>query len=192
MLSRCTDCGRVVHLHVMGGIGEQLRGLARTVFSSLADHADGDWTAWSFYDVAFRSPAALPLSRSELKSGCIRMEFGRSLTRLEFVRVSLADVVLKGRTLADWFREFHAKRLKRRRFALDASSAHGHEAVGVEGRPWRLLNPCALVGRRRVLRGTCWRRTETNRIMICCYDGPAAGADVLSPAVEGFACCGEG
>lgn len=189
MLSRCRDCGRVVHAHVLGERDEKLKGLARTIFSSLTDHAEGDWVPWSFYDVSFRSPAALPLARSTLQSGCIRMAFGRGLTRLEFVRASMADVLLDGRELGDWFTGFYARQLKRRVFAVDEDTVHGHAAVRVSGRPWRLLNPCALFGRRRTLQGACWHCAATNRIMLCCYDGPLTGAGVLEPAVGAFSCC---
>ncbi len=192
MLSRCRECGRVVHLHLLGGHEDSLKNVARTVFASLSDHAEGDTLPWKFLDVEFASPSGLPLADKSLQAGCIRMAFGRRLMRLEFVRVSLAAVLLGRKSLAEWFPEFYRKQLRRRSFELRPASFRGHPGVEVTGRPWLLVNPLRVLGRARVLRAACWHCERTNRIFICAFDGPAADAAMLQPAVESFVCCGTG
>jgi len=189
MVSRCAECGRTVHLHVLGRPQDRLRSLARTVFSSLRDHSDDGTLAWSFFDVEFRTPASLALTRNSFQAGCIRMEFTHGLAKLEFVRVSLAEILLAGRDLAGWFGAFYRKPLKRRSFKLEPTTVRGHEGIDVQGRVWLVCNPLRLAGRARVVRATCWHCPETNRLLICAFDGPRAGADVLEPAVESFRCC---
>jgi len=192
MLSRCSECGRTVHVQLLGQPGDRLRGLARTVFGSLKDHADGDSHLWSFFDVEFRSPVGLPLVTSSLKTGCIRMAFGRRMLGLEFVRVSMAEHLLADTSLEAWFRRFYGKSLKRRSISVAPATVKGHPAIAVEGAPWMLCNPLRLVGRRRVLRAACWQCEPTNRLFICSYDGAAAEAGLYETALEGFRCCDSG
>ncbi len=189
MMSRCAACGRAVHLQLLGVADESLRGLARTVFGSLKDHPDGDWHLWRFFDVEFRSPVGLRLLRPNLQAGCIRMLFGQGRTRLEFIRVSLAQVVLGGEGLAEWFPRFYAKALKRRSYSIRGTDVKGHPGIIVEGRPWLLVNPLRLVGRGRAVRVAVWHCQDSNRLLACCFDGPEADAGVLSDAVDGFRCC---
>ena len=190
MLSRCAECGRSVHVHLLGGAEAGLKGLARTVFSSLKDHPEDGTHLWSFFDVEFRSPAGLPLAEASLKAGCIRMQFARGLRRLEFVRLSLAETLLAGTELAAWFRQFYQKPLRRRTFRVRSTTwKEGHPGIAVEGRPWLLCHPQRLLGRRRVLRAACWHCRRTNRLLICCYDGAEAEAAVFEPAVDSFRCC---
>jgi hypothetical protein len=191
MLSRCEECGRQVHLQLYGERGGQLRRLARTVFASLRDHSEDDTLLWSVYDVQFRTPVAMRLTGSSLQSGCIRLTFGKRGARLEFVRASLAEVLLARQSLADWFRTFHARRLRRRRYVGEEATVHGHPGLRVTGRRWALLDPGRLLGRGRVLRACCWHCDATNRLLLCAFDGREKGADCFEPALESFRCCGE-
>ena len=192
ILAHSAESGRVFHLHLSSRLEERAKGLARTVFSSLKDHPSDEPLPWRFYDMDFTSPAGMPLLRQSLQSGCIRMVFGRRLERIEFARVSLAEVLLAGKGLDDWFRQFYAASLKRRRVRLKEEAYRGHPGVVVEGRVWLPMNPSALLGRPRVVRGRCWHCEAGNRIMICCFDGPAGNAGLLAGALEGFRCCEEG
>ncbi|MHC4788312.1 MAG: hypothetical protein ACYS8K_03795, partial [Planctomycetota bacterium] len=126
MVSLCRACGRLVHIHVLGALEEPLRNTARTVFASLRDHAEGDWELWRFLDVEFRVPAALPLASKSLRSGCIRMAFGGRRRRLEFVRVSLAELLVGEGGLEQWFREFYGASLKRRSVQIQQGELKGH------------------------------------------------------------------
>jgi hypothetical protein len=191
MLSHCAQCGRIVHVRLYGRRDEPLRGIARTVFASLADHPEDGTNLWSFFDLEFSSPADLPLAHASLMVGCVRMLFARGLTRLEFVRLSMARTALAGKEMAEWFRGFYGKSLKRRSYRVEAGRVKGHPGVTVEGRPWLALNPLRLLGRRRVVRAACWNCEKTNRLFICCFDGPEAQAQRLEPAVQGLRCCEE-
>jgi hypothetical protein len=189
MLSRCRQCGRIVHLHLIGRPEEPLKGLARTVFASLDDHPEGSLMLWKFLDVEFASPVSLPLTDRSLQAGCIRMAFGRRLLRLEFARVSLAEVLLARKGLAQWFTEFYKKQLRRRRFEIQEVPVKGHQGIDVTGRAWLLVNPSRLLGRPRILRAACWHCDGTNRIFICSFDGSAGAAPMFPQALAGFTCC---
>jgi len=191
MLSRCEECGRTVHVHVLGSIDERLKGVARTVFASLRDHPQGGAVRWSFHDVDLSVPAGLPLRRQGLQTGCIRMLFGSRLTRLEFCRLSLAQVLLGGGELTDWFRKFYVPGLKRRSVTVCEEAVKGHPGLRVEGRPWLLVNPLRLVGRRRLIRGHCWHCEETNRLFVLCFDGPETKLGGLDRTLDRFRCCAQ-
>jgi len=191
MMSQCAECGRLVHVQLHGRPEEPMRGLARTVFSSLRDHSEDGTELWRFLDVEFRTPEGLRLLKPSLQSGCVRMLFGAGRTRLEFVRASLAEVVLARRQLVDWFREFYRPALKRRSYELREERIRSHPGVRLEGRPWLLVNPLRLIGRKMVVEGVCWHCEATNRLFVCCYDGPEAGREELARAVEAFVCCGD-
>ena len=192
MVSRCGQCSRIVHVQLLGAPHEGLKALARTVFGSLRDHPEDTTMPWEFFDLRFRSPVGLPLFKSVLQTGCIRMTFSRRLTRLEFVRLSLAQVLLTGKGLRTWFDGFYGLPMKRRSYRLKEARIKGHAGVELEGAPWFFCNPLRLAGRARLTRAACWHCEETNRILICGFDGPkAAAAAMFEPAVQSFACCGE-
>ncbi len=192
MLSRCTDCLRSVHVQLLGGAGEQLKSLARTVLASLQDHAPDGWDLWKFLDVEFKSPAGPKLKGYKLHAGCIRMPFKQRGLSLEFVRVSLAEVLLSGASLREWFLDFYEKQLRRRAFRLEERTIKSHPGLMLEGRARLYVNPLAVVGRRRVLRAACWRCEQTNRLMICAVDGLEGKVDLFCEALESFKCCERG
>ncbi|MFO7958271.1 MAG: hypothetical protein R6X33_14385 [Candidatus Brocadiia bacterium] len=189
MLSICNECDRLVHVQVLGDRDESMNNLARTVFASLQDHPEDGADLWRFFDVEFRAPADLPLKSSSLKAGCIRMVFKDKRRRLEFVRMSLAEVVLAGKSLREWFEDFYSGRLKKYRSEIEEERLEGHEGLLVAGRGKLLSNPLGLVGRRRQLRAGCWHCEETNRLMICAFEGLERYEDVFSDALASFVCC---
>jgi hypothetical protein len=191
MLSRCTGCGRTVHLHVMGRPGEPLKGTARRIFASLQDHPDAPDAPepWRFHDMAFAVPPGQPLLRQRLRAGLERMVFGRRRTRIEFLRASLAELLLTDADLKTCFVRMCARSLRRRSFKATPQKHRGHDAIRVEGRPWLIVNPLRLVGLARTTQAVCWHCDTTNRIMACCYDGPASGADTWRLALDSFTCC---
>ncbi|MFP4175948.1 MAG: hypothetical protein ACOCR1_01775 [Planctomycetota bacterium] len=191
MVSRCDDCHRMVHIVITGGPKESLRNLSRTVFASLQDHAIEERIHWKFYDIEFYSPAELALKRSELKTGCIRMQFRRKSQEIEFVRSSLAQMLLKKQSLKEWFTDFYADKLKRKSWDISAENLKGHEGLMLTGRPWLICDPWGIVGTRKKLRVACWHCQETNRIFVVGYGG-RHNEHMLEDVVNSTVCCDEG
>ena len=189
MVSRCEDCGRMVHLAVLGLPGQSLRGLVRTVFASLRDHPEADTHLWRFFDLEFRSPRELPLRRQDLKTGCIRLLFGRGRRELEFVRVSLAKVLLARQSLPAWFQEFYAASLKRCRYTLAEGEVKGHPALRLQGAPWWILNPLRWLGRGLTIQGACWHCAPSNRLFIVRHVAPRSESGILEQAINSLSCC---
>jgi len=190
MLSRCEQCNRVVHILLLGKTQASMRTLARTVFASLKDHPQRDVLEWQFYDMQFASPKGMTLRRHELKTGCIRMLFAQKQAELEFVRVSLAQVLLSRQSLDEWFRVFYAPELKRWRLENARIEHARHPILGLRGRPGliaRLTNP---FGRRKQIQVACWHCTQSNRLFIVRHSGPATQQEVFRRAVQSLKCCG--
>ncbi len=189
MVSRCEECNRIVHIVLFAGAERSLRKLARTVFSSLRDHCEGDAVLWKFYDVEFCSPTNMPLHRQDLKTGCIRMLFKKKRRELEFVRASVAQVLLARKSLREWFKDFYGPEFKRWHFDMSETQLKGHSGLRLEGRPWLLANPGRLIGRSRELRIACWHCTESNRLFVVRHCAPDGAAEVFERAVESLKCC---
>ena len=189
MAVRCDQCGRMVHVVVRAARGADIRGLARGIFASLRDHPEGERQLWCFYDVEFSCPRRLTLQRSELKTGCIRMEFAGRRRRLEFVRVSMAQLLVSRQSLRDWFRDFYGENLKRWRFRIEDREVKGHPGLAAQGRDTLLLNPGKLLGLGRSVQIACWHCEPSNRLMIVRHVGPPEDAGEFDRAVDGMRCC---
>ena len=190
MVSRCDDCDRVVHVAVLGKKDESLRNLSRTVFASLRDHPEDGETLWKFYDVEFRSPATMRLRRSELKTGCVRMQLTGKRREAEVVRVSLAAVLLAKQSLREWLEEFYCSELKRMGREVRQETFHGHAGVRVDARPWLILNPTRLIGRTRRLAVACWHCEDSNRIFIVGHAAIRGDETEMRNLVHSVRCCG--
>ena len=193
VVARCEECGRLAHIIVLGQPGQSLRGLARTVFGSFKDHPEDDLVAWKFYDVTFSSPKDMYLRRHDLKTGCIRMLFERKGRELEFVRVSLARVLVAGRGLEEWLRDFYSPELKRWRSQAQPARWRGHEGLRLEGKARLLSNPGRLVGRAKAQRIACWHCEDSNRLFIVRHNGRHTDQDeeTFQQVVRHVGCCEE-
>jgi len=190
MVSLCRTCRRLVHMHVIGSPGEALKNKARTVFASLHDHPESSELLWRFFDVEFTSPEGMRLRSHGLKTGCIRMAFSGKAGELEFVRVSLADMILQKKGLKEWFESFYVGPLKHYLTKTQNKQVRGHDGLEVSGKARLLANPFGILGRRRAVRAVCWHCEDTNRLFICRFSSAAGGQDGIDRAVENFRCCG--
>ncbi len=188
MVSRCDKCDRMVHVVVLAAPDQPIRNLARTIFASLKDHPDSEEILWDFFDLRFRTPASIPLKRSDLKTGCVRMQFRKKSEELEVVRASLAKLLLKDQSLKNWVLDFYESELKRHTYEITHRHIRDHEAIQIEGRPWLVLDPWRIFGKGKSLQIVCWHCTTTNRIFLLGY-GSRSEADLLPDVIQSTACC---
>ena len=192
MAVRCDECHRLVHVVMTAPLGDHVRSLARKVFTSLKTHSDGPWQLWRFFDMDFASPVDMGLRLSDLKTGCIRMEFGRRARRLEFVRVSLAEMLLGRQSLLGWFREFYSVPLRRWRHQVSEARFRDHVGLAAQGRGKLLRDPGRLIGFGREIRVACWHCEPSNRLIIVRHSGLSRrpeGEAEFEQAVDSMKCC---
>jgi hypothetical protein len=189
MLSWCETCRRTVHMQILGAPHERLRRLARTVFSSLRDHPEAGQAVWKFYDVRFAVPGAMALRRHSLQAGCVRMLFTGKGARLEFVRLSLAETLLRGLSMAEWFRRFYGGPAASRAVRLSQQAVHGHPGLMAEGGARFLAQARSWLGGRTEFRAACWHCEPTNRLMVCGLRSRRSGVGTFASILAEFQCC---
>ena len=161
---------RLLFLRIMGAIDESLEGLAPRILNSLTDTPPDQPRAWSLFDLAITSPADFTLETYELKSGHIQLSFEKGANGLRFDRLSLAAMLLRGKSLDEWYRDFFRKDFKHVDLETQEAEVTGHPGLVVSGRPkgrWRaLLMPLPFwrVRPRRHLEGRVWSCEEANKI----------------------------
>ena len=140
------------------------------IFNSVRDTApDGDRT-WALYDLVCSSPPQFSLETYDLKSGHLRLCFQQGRNILQFDRLSLAEVLLKKRTLLDWYQEFFRKNLRQVNLDARETNVGGHIGLSLRGRPksrWRgLLMPLPFwnVRPRLYMEARVWTCKHVNKI----------------------------
>lgn len=190
LVRRCPACGRTVHVQVSGEAGEQLRGRARRIFSSVRDHPDDGWELWAFYDLSFDVPEAFRLDRADLKTGCVTCRFSRRRDELELSRVSLAHIALRNTDLEGWARSFAAGTLARFRVAAEEGRLASHPAVTLAGRArWTRDGLGLFLGWRR-LRLAAWRCEDRDRLLCCALSGRRIDDEAFAAIVARVRCHG--
>ncbi len=166
LAARCHHCGRVVLARVLHKKGQPLKPLAKRVFSTLKDHPEEGALVWQFFDFRFATPEGFALERSDLKTGRIEMFFYDKRDELEVCRAALAQVLLKKRSLKNWFAEYYRKRTKNFLFETEAGRYRGHESLECLGRTSIRKSLFSGLQRRRYMRIRVWRCEQMDKIYV--------------------------
>ena len=196
----CPECGRIVLLRVLAAkddSGAEI-GLVNEIFPTLEDHPRGDLQYWSLYGLTFHAPADFELTEKELKSGHVKMTFEKDggAQTLRVHRLSMAHMLLKETSIAEWYPAFFRKDLRDVNHDVTAASIRGHDGLRVTGRPhsrWRqVLRPLPFVNPRprRHLRGAGWHCPDLNRICIVEHFSKKLdqAGDILDEVMDGYVC----
>ena len=194
----CGECGRIVLLRVLARRDESLEDLAGEIFETLRDHSHEGREHWSVYGLTFEIPDDYSLERHDLKSGNIQLTFEKKNHECRIQRLSMAQMLLKGTTLPEWYPRFFRKQLRDFNCEIEESeeAAPGHGGLRVMGKPrsrWRqILRPLPLVNTRprRHLDGRVWHCVEQNKICIAehLYGKKDEQGDVTQHLTEAYVC----
>lgn len=144
LLTHCPGCGRVVLLRALFRDHEPAKEISRRIFGSMTDHRADSRDFWNVFGLALRLPDSFLLQRSSLKTGEIRLLFGRKKEELEAARISLAEYQLREASLDQWFEKFYSRELKPYRVEKQPWSIQGHPGLQFQGErnlQRRLLQP---------------------------------------------------
>ena len=161
---------RLIFLRVMGHPDEEMKNVLPRLFNALQDTPPDTPQTWSLYDFTCVSPAGYNLETFELKSGHIRLHFLQGSNIFQVDRLSLAQMILKNRTLEDWYRDFFKKDLRHTRIEIEPMPGDAGATIAVKGSPrsrWRsLLQPLPFwrVRPRLHLEGRVWVCPVSNKI----------------------------
>lgn len=161
----CSQCKRVTLLQVLGKGGSRPRAIAEQVFTSFADHPEGDQQHWSVFGLDFMLPDYLRLIETAFRVGCCRLTFMRSNEVLDLARVSVGGSILRKQKFPDWLKEFYGKKLSQHLCDYERSEFRGHRAV----RFWGEEAPARGLGRffkkPTYLQGWAWYCQDTDKIL---------------------------
>ncbi len=142
----------------------------RRILNSIRDTAPDGHRTWALYDLVCSSPPRFSLESYDLKSGHLRLSFQSGQSILQVDRLSLAEVLLKKRTLLDWYQEFFRKNLRHVYLDSQETSLGDHRGLAVIGKPksrWRgLLMPLPFwnVRPRLNMEARVWTCRDVNKI----------------------------
>ena len=167
---RCRTCGRIGLLRVFAKGSEDIGRYAGRIFSNLEDHPTEGRRLWGIYGMVLMVPEGFKLEEHSLRTGHIRLAFKEGGRTLTVDRVSLADIMLRGRTLKDWFLDFFDKSLRDfERPSFEGTTFLGHPGLRVFAPPKKLWKRPFFptfdrVRRSLFLRGCIWRCDDTNTL----------------------------
>jgi len=178
--SWCETCRRLSHVHLYLKKAEVGSELPRDVLGTYRDHPAPGAATWRFFDVSLALPTEWLLQREQFRTAFLRLDFARARARLAVLRLGVARVLLKGRDVEAWLREFMGKDLKP--YALEAEPWEHPDGPGVSlagASRRRLWRPAA--GEVRLM---AWRVEETDRLCVVSCAAPAGEL----PDVAALAC----
>lgn len=184
---------RVVLLRILAQRDEDMADVVDRVFRSLRDEADSDKYLWCVYGLRFFMPAEFALAGHELKSGHIQLRFEKGRRECRVHRLSMAQLLLKGSDVEQWYPAFFKKQL--RDFVIDITQeeVEGHVGLRLAGRPrsrWRqLLRPLPFVNPRPRLfmDARIWHRQDQDKICVVeyLYRKKDDASDIVETVVHG-------
>ena len=195
----CIECGRIVLLRVLCRPDERAEPQVERLFRSLRDHPADEHLYWSVFDFNFHTPRGYDLQKQELKSGHIQFSFQKRKLGCRVQRLSMASMLLKDRSLKDWYPEFFRKDLRDLKIEISETQVKGHPGLHVTGRPrsrWRqLLRPLPFLSPRprQYMDSRVWICAETNKICIVdhLYRKKGSSGDITEQLVDGYLCHSE-
>jgi hypothetical protein len=161
---------RLIFVRIMLHPHEDPGSTLMRILNSLTDTSPDEAQTWSLYDLICTSPPGYVLETYELKSGHIRLRFDLGRNSVQVDRLSLAEMLLKNRTLSDWYKEFFRKELRHSNIETSEAKTFEHMGIEVTGKPksrWRgLLAPLPFwnVRPRLNMEGRVWPCMESNKI----------------------------
>ena len=136
---------RLLFVRIRTKAEEDARDNISRILNSIRDASPDGHRTWALYDLVCSSPPLYTLETYDLKSGHLRLSFQRGQNILQFDRLSLARVLLKERTLLDWYQEFFRKSLRQVNLDVRDTNDGNHPGLLLKGKPrsrWRgLLMP---------------------------------------------------
>jgi hypothetical protein len=162
---------RLIFVRVMSRPEEDATELLQRVFGSLGDTAIEAEQSWSLFGLEVTSPPGYGLEEYDLKSGHIRLQFGSGKSILQVDRISLANALLSGISLSDWYTGFFGKDLRYVNYEVSSWDTQGDDGIALEGVPksraQSLLQPLPFwdARPRRFYTARAWLEAEENRIL---------------------------
>lgn len=131
---KCDNCSRIMIAQLSGAVNEDVSIEASKIFPTIVDHGDDDWRIWGVYGLVTEVPPGYALEKHQLMSGYIQLVFRRKTDRIMVERWGLANTVLKGTNLKDWFMLRSIHELRPYRFTIENVQFEDEQGLQIAGR----------------------------------------------------------
>gem|GEM_PF-2089564 len=134
-LMRCRECGRIVVGRLTGGSRNELQAIGGRLFDGLSDHpGDDGLDHWDIYDLQFALSPEYELQQTKMRTGSLEMLFTTRAKTVDIRRISLASIVLKERSLKNFFVNYCYGDLKTFDYRAEEIPVKEHpQGVGLTG-----------------------------------------------------------
>lgn len=166
-VSWCPDCQRTVICRVIGKPDEKIRPVAQRIFRSFHDHQEGKYRRWSVFGLDCSVPSEYRLLTTSLRPGCIELQFASGNDRLRFTRISIAHILLKDKTLEEWYRGFLKKELKPFAIEFEHTRLRSHSAIRGSGKQKRVF----ILSKPQLLECIVWLCDREDKILAITFNG---------------------
>lgn len=161
VLRQCKKCWRLILVTVLGKKGGNIEKEAMKIFNSLRDHTNGNKVPWSVFDFHFTTPPELKLNGHTFLSGHLKFDFLHGEDSFIFEQLSVANIVLKGKSLSQWVSEFLKSQFK----SVDIEviyprEGNSEEGIYIKGREYGKVR----LFKKRFLKSFFWHCQKTNHI----------------------------
>jgi len=133
-LIHCERCDRVLIAQVISSPEENVSHLAPAILGSIADHRDDGRVNWALYGLDFTVPEGYRIEKHSLMSGFLSLTFKNGLRSLVVERWGLAETLLEGCSIDEWYRKDAVPDIKGYRLVFTDNEVMGHDGLKVEGR----------------------------------------------------------
>ena len=193
LLWNCEVCGRAVIAQVGWPIEEEGREVAQEVLESLDDHGIEGWETWGVDGLAFLTPEDYELEGWRRMTRYLELRLLRGREKLKVARWGMVPLVLKDRTVREWYEEANLRR-REVSWVSEDEQVKGHDGVVATGQRRRLAGGI----RTRVARALgrspavefearAWHCPESNRLYL--VEALSGGeGEALHGAVESLVC----
>lgn len=194
LLWRCPTCSRSVFIQVMARAGETILPVATRLLNSLQDHPAGETATWAMYGLSVQVPVTYTLKEHQFLTGRILLRFAGGGSEIEVERLSLADILLRGRTFDTWFAETTDGEIAQqaalpaegfRHPGLIASGSMADPATARRRLRWLPLRRRA---KRRALDRCAWHCPDSNKLYAVRLVGSATDAGQVLRVARSVGC----
>jgi hypothetical protein len=181
-LWQCEKCKRVMLAQVIN----QNKGAAARILNTVKCHPETPEAYWGVYGLGFKVPERFILKAGVFKAGYLKLEFGAGNESLLVERWGLAEGLLEGKTLLEWFEACYKELLKGRAIEAKETDIAGHRGLLIALPAKKgLLNTIGLKRTRTAY--YAWHCPGSNRIMVAGGElgvQDAAGLQRIAGSIE--------
>ena len=186
MAVHCRECGRLSIVRVLSKADEPIRPIAKRVLASFRDHAACGRVPWSAYGLRFSLPETYALDRSLFQPGRQEMRFVARRRTAVGLRIGLAEMLLRKRTLADVIGKDPVGKSWSERTEFVEEKVRDHDGVLVRIVPRR--RPLRSFFRGETRAAVAWHCGPSNAVFLAQWSGPREMRSELDGFVESFVC----